>query len=125
MVAGVTLATLAPATAGDPAVSVSGTASCNEATGEHTITWTITNTGQGSPTVTATQTPPGSVLTVVPNPVPSPGQSTAQSTLPGSTVGVVQLSVAVVGGPTAAGQVTLTACTQAVVAVEAPPRTVG
>lgn len=121
----------APVGAGVNDVTVAGTAACNPTTGQYDITWTLTsNQGSSGATITnATMTPPGSDLTasVSPNPIPGttipPGHSTVSATLPGSTSGVVTLTVTFVAVLTTqrSGTVTLDGqCTVAAVAVESP-----
>lgn len=77
---------------------VTGEASCNAATGQHEITWTVTNVYPTPVTITiisALMTPPGSQLVgQLSSTVLDQGESaTANATLPGSTTGTVTFAV--------------------------------
>jgi hypothetical protein len=111
----VVLAATVPTGAGIAPV-ITGTTSCDPATGTTTISWNIQS--DAAATVVATQTPSGEVLTVTTNPL-SVGSNTATGTVPVTTVGIVTLSVAVVGGPTFTGLVTVAPCLVAAPAVSA------
>jgi hypothetical protein len=106
LAAGAIVAAAAPIGAGATfTVSVTGVATCNTTTGNYDITWTITKTNQpSSPTkITSAVQAPGSTLTVNPNPIPAapaPNFATAASSLPGSTVGAVTLTVLIAATPT-------------------------
>jgi hypothetical protein len=121
-----------PAGAGqNTPVNVAGVPTCNGATGNYDITWTLTKTNQPSVPVQVTQaiqTPPGTdyVAQVTPNPIPAdPGgmgvlqSSTLATTLPGNTAGPAVLSVVAGGNPSAGTIVLDGACT--VTAVEVAP----
>jgi hypothetical protein len=113
---GMVALTAVPAGAG-VVLTVSGTATCDPSTATTTIAWTINDVFVTGATVVATQTPSGETLTVTTNPL-SGGANTATGTVPGTTVGVVTLSVAVVGGSTFQGTVDVGACPTPAAAVQ-------
>jgi hypothetical protein len=118
---GVLIAASVPGEAG-VTLLVTGTATCDTATGTTTINWSILSSSSAV-TVVATQTPTGQTLTVTPNPIPvgPNGMATATGTVPGTTVGTVTLTLDDIDSlNNFTGTVDVTACVAAAAAVEAP-----
>ena len=123
--------TAGPAGGGISSVSVSGAFACNTTTGNFDITWTITKINNpSSPTsITSATQNPGGALTPTPNPIPAGAGNTATATssLPGTTVGPVTLSVVATGNPVpVVGTITLDGtCSIAAAPVVTRPRLTG
>lgn len=98
----------APAQAGI-VLTLDGAASCDSATGDHVVTWTLSNptVAENIGAVVVDSTPVDASLATTsfaPNPVQMNGTSTAVSTLDGSFVGSVQIDLTL-AGPTYEGAV--------------------